>query len=258
MARIEQKDKEVRAYLSLCPERALAQAKKVDAAIAAGEALAPLAGVPVAVKDVIMTRGNQHHVRLAHPGEFHCALRCHRCRTAGGRRSCRPWQDELRRIRHGLLDGKLQFLSHPQSSRFDTRARRIKRWFGRSRCCEFRHRRLGIGHRWVNPSARVVLRSRRNDGNLRQGFTLWFGGVRLVARPHRTFWALGAAMWPGAANHRRTRCSGLHLRRAARRRLCGRLERRHPGNPRRGSDGVSQGIKFRNRRQHPKRHRPVQ
>ena len=55
-ARIEEKDKEVRAYLSLCPERALAQAKKVDAEIAAGEELAPLAGVPIAVKDVIMTR----------------------------------------------------------------------------------------------------------------------------------------------------------------------------------------------------------
>ena len=56
-ARIEERDREVRAYLSLCPERALAQAKKVDAAIAAGEELAPLAGVPIAVKNVIMTRG---------------------------------------------------------------------------------------------------------------------------------------------------------------------------------------------------------
>jgi aspartyl-tRNA(Asn)/glutamyl-tRNA(Gln) amidotransferase subunit A len=57
LARIEKMDKEVRACLSLTPERALAQANRVDAAVAAGETLGPLAGVPVAVKDVIMTRG---------------------------------------------------------------------------------------------------------------------------------------------------------------------------------------------------------
>ncbi len=59
LAHIEQQDKDVRAYISLCPEHALAKAKKVDEAIAAGEALAPLAGVPVAVKDVILTRGTR-------------------------------------------------------------------------------------------------------------------------------------------------------------------------------------------------------
>jgi len=55
--RIRQRDKEVRAYLALCPERALAQARKVDRQVAAGEPLGPLAGVPMAVKDVILTRG---------------------------------------------------------------------------------------------------------------------------------------------------------------------------------------------------------
>jgi aspartyl-tRNA(Asn)/glutamyl-tRNA(Gln) amidotransferase subunit A len=54
--RIDQKDQQVRAYLTLTPERAVEQAKKVDRQIAAGEALGPLAGVPVAVKDVILTR----------------------------------------------------------------------------------------------------------------------------------------------------------------------------------------------------------
>jgi aspartyl-tRNA(Asn)/glutamyl-tRNA(Gln) amidotransferase subunit A len=47
----------VRAYLHLSPERALEQAQRIDRLVAAGEPLPPLAGVPVAVKDVILTRG---------------------------------------------------------------------------------------------------------------------------------------------------------------------------------------------------------
>ena len=54
---IERRDKEVRAYLQLCPERALKQASKIDRQLAAGEPLGPLGGIPVAVKDVILTRG---------------------------------------------------------------------------------------------------------------------------------------------------------------------------------------------------------
>ena len=54
---IERRDKDVRAYLSLSPERALNQARKVDRQIASGENLGPLAGVPVAIKDVLLTRG---------------------------------------------------------------------------------------------------------------------------------------------------------------------------------------------------------
>lgn len=45
------------AYLHLSPERALASALKVDEKIARGEDPGPLAGVPVAVKDVILTKG---------------------------------------------------------------------------------------------------------------------------------------------------------------------------------------------------------
>jgi aspartyl-tRNA(Asn)/glutamyl-tRNA(Gln) amidotransferase subunit A len=45
------------AYLTFCPERALAAARRVDERMARGEDAGPLAGVPVAVKDVIVTRG---------------------------------------------------------------------------------------------------------------------------------------------------------------------------------------------------------
>jgi len=45
------------AYLTFCPERAMAAAQRVDDAIASGDDPGPLAGVPVAVKDVIVTKG---------------------------------------------------------------------------------------------------------------------------------------------------------------------------------------------------------
>ncbi len=56
---IDERDRAVHAYLSLCPERALEQARRIDARLAAGESLPPLGGVPMAVKDVILTRGTR-------------------------------------------------------------------------------------------------------------------------------------------------------------------------------------------------------
>jgi len=56
-ARIAERNSELNIFLALSPERAYAQADKIDAAIAAGDALPVMAGVPVAVKDVISTRG---------------------------------------------------------------------------------------------------------------------------------------------------------------------------------------------------------
>ncbi|MGB6546922.1 MAG: Asp-tRNA(Asn)/Glu-tRNA(Gln) amidotransferase subunit GatA [Candidatus Acidiferrales bacterium] len=55
--RIERHNPELNAYLALCPERAYAQADRVDAMIAAGTSLPPLAGVPIAIKDVLTMRG---------------------------------------------------------------------------------------------------------------------------------------------------------------------------------------------------------
>ena len=45
------------AYLHFSPERALAAARRVDERVARGEDPGPLAGAPVAVKDVILTKG---------------------------------------------------------------------------------------------------------------------------------------------------------------------------------------------------------
>jgi aspartyl-tRNA(Asn)/glutamyl-tRNA(Gln) amidotransferase subunit A len=55
--RIEARNPELNAYLTLSRDRAYAQTDRVDAMVAAGKPLPPLAGVPIAIKDVISTLG---------------------------------------------------------------------------------------------------------------------------------------------------------------------------------------------------------
>ena len=55
--RIEARNPELNAFLVLSSERARRQTDRIDALVAEGKPLPPLAGVPVAIKDVISTRG---------------------------------------------------------------------------------------------------------------------------------------------------------------------------------------------------------
>src|ERR1700761_1631124 len=56
-SRIAAQNPKLNVYLALSEERAYAQADRVDAMVAAGKPLPALAGVPVALKDVLSTRG---------------------------------------------------------------------------------------------------------------------------------------------------------------------------------------------------------
>ena len=82
----ETENPKTNAYLHFSPERALANAKRVDEQLARGEDPGPLAGVPVAVKDVIVTKG----VRTTCASKFwstmfrHTIHGCHSFGTTGG------------------------------------------------------------------------------------------------------------------------------------------------------------------------------
>ena len=54
---IEEKDPAINAYLAVQPEAVIADARDVDRRVAAGESTGPLAGVPIAIKDAICTKG---------------------------------------------------------------------------------------------------------------------------------------------------------------------------------------------------------
>ena len=80
--RIASLDGKLRAYITVTGDAALASAKTAEAAVAAGETLGPLHGVPVGLKDLYCTRA---------------------CRTTGGSKILADWVPE--RGRHGRRRG---------------------------------------------------------------------------------------------------------------------------------------------------------
>ena len=56
-SKIKAEDPEIHAYLTLSEDRAFAQAKRIDDLVSKGAPLPPLAGVPIGIKDVMVTKG---------------------------------------------------------------------------------------------------------------------------------------------------------------------------------------------------------
>ena len=57
LARAERLQPILNCFITICAEQALAAAQATDIAIARGETLGPLAGVPFSVKDLVNTKG---------------------------------------------------------------------------------------------------------------------------------------------------------------------------------------------------------
>ena len=103
-------------------------ADAIDQGAAGGDDPGPLAGVPIALKDNLCTRGVPDDLLVEDPRGLAPALRRHRGHSrARARRRRHRRQDEPRRVRHGHLDRELGVRAHPQPARPDPRARRLER-----------------------------------------------------------------------------------------------------------------------------------
>ena len=181
LARIAATDGRVGAFLLVTPERALAEADAADARYAAKRQYGPLDGVPIALKDIFVTRGvattcasrilegfrppttppSSARLRAAGRGARSASSTwtsspwARRPRTRPSARASNPW--DLARVPGRLVGG-----SAP------------RRWRPARRSAP-RHR-----HRRLHPPAGALLRRRRAEADLRPRLPLRRGRLRLA------------------------------------------------------------------------------
>ena len=162
---IEARDPELHAYLHVVGER--------------GE------GVPIALKDVITTKGVPTTAGSKILVGLHAGLRLDGRRALQGRRAAHPRQDEPGRVRHGLVHRELGLRPDPEPLGSRARSGRIVRRLGRGG--RGRARPLGARHRHgrLGEAARLALRRRRPAPDLRHGLALRDRRLRLEPRPGR-------------------------------------------------------------------------
>ncbi len=130
LARVARLNPRLNAFITVAADGALARARALDEQLQSGHWRGPLHGIPVALKDLIDTKGvrttagsAQFETRIPRAGRRRCAPPGQRWRGAGR-------QNQSRRVRLQLHRGNQPLRSQPQSVGYQTDARRQFRRLG--------------------------------------------------------------------------------------------------------------------------------
>ncbi len=155
-----------------------------------------------------------HHLRLAPACQLRAALRRHGRHAPRTRRRNDYRQDQLRRVRDGIVERKLRIWSREEPACAGPRRRRIERRIGRGGGAGNGPARARLRYRRLRPSAGLVLRRRRRHANLRASIAIRAGRVRQFARPCRSVRPYRARCRASSRRYRRPRRARRDFRRA--------------------------------------------
>ncbi len=151
----------------------------------------PLAGIPLAIKDLFCTEGVRTTAGSRILDPFVPPYESTVTRQPAARRRGVPRQGEHGRVRHGLVQHDLGLrpggkpVEAAAGQRRGPGARRLVGRLGGGGRGAAGHGRHRHRHRRLDPPARLVLRHRRDQADLRAVQPLGRGRLRLLARPAR-------------------------------------------------------------------------